>query len=80
MQAGAVDLGEVTSKPEAGQLNPSILIQQHVGRLEVAVDDGGGMQVLQADDQVPPKVVDGRFWKARVLTQQRAQVSAHAVL
>jgi hypothetical protein len=44
-------LADVTQAPgqaKPTQLQPPVLIQQDVGGLEVAVDDGGGVEVLQS--------------------------------
>lgn len=45
----------------------TVIVQQHVLRLEVAVDDASLMQVLQATDDLRCVVDRAGLWEARVL-------------
>lgn len=48
LHSGAlVDVSQAARQPEAAQLDAPILVQQDVGGLEVAVDNGMAVQVLQ---------------------------------
>ena len=44
---GLCDVCEAAAEAEAAQLDAPVLIQQHVGRLQVAVDDAFRVQVLR---------------------------------
>ena len=56
--SGLGDVSEAAAEAEAAELDPSVLVQKHIGRLQVAVDDPLRVQVLsaQSNESASPDV------------------------
>ena len=65
---------------KTAQFQSTVLVHQHVARLEVAVERPGAVKHAERGDQVAGKDGDGSLRKAFILLQQTEEVAAHAVL
>ena len=76
----SVYLRQLTREPESAELDATVLVEENVRRLQVAVDEALRVQIQKRGGQVAAKVVDRGLRELLVLLQQREERTADAVL
>ena len=73
-------IGKFARKTKVAQFECAVLVNEHVRRLEIAVDDTVEVQVIQALSQVTTKLLDSCLRQLFILLDQLEQISTGTIL